>query len=441
MTKKHTKRALFASALSMLLCVSMLIGSTFAWFTDTASTSVNTIQAGTLDVELLDGSGASLEGRTLKFVDAQNNVMENFYIEPNGTYKLEPVTIKNAGNVNLKYKVQVSGIEGNNELLNVLEWKFSVTDSSDVISGNTFESSLGQGDSDIFNIEVTMKKTAGKEYMGKTLSGVKINVVATQATGDSDSINDEYDAAAEYPAEAVVPENIVSAGSQNNLNDAITKAEEPTEVKLSNGTYKINEVPMTNKDITFTGTKDTVIDMSSVVTAADSAVTFDGVTLEFDNDSYEGLQHSKKEVYKNCTIKGTMFLYAPEVEFINCTFEEYDTSTAYSVWTYGAQNVTFTNCTFNTHGKAVLVYTEGEIHADITLNKCTFTSDGTVATNKAAVEVGSSPSSMDTTYNLTFTNCTQTGFVTNNSTNALWGNKDSMDASHLNVVINGQDVY
>ena len=66
---KATKRALMASALAMLLCVSMLVGTTFAWFTDTASTAVNVIQAGTLDVSLeysIDGNTwADAEGKTL----------------------------------------------------------------------------------------------------------------------------------------------------------------------------------------------------------------------------------------------------------------------------------------------------------------------------------------------------------------------------------------
>ena len=47
-----TKKSLVLSCLSMLLCLTMLIGSTFAWFTDNASTGVNTIQAGTLDIDL-----------------------------------------------------------------------------------------------------------------------------------------------------------------------------------------------------------------------------------------------------------------------------------------------------------------------------------------------------------------------------------------------------
>lgn len=77
--KKRTKKALAMSVLSMVLCVAMLVGMTFAWFTDTASTGVNKIQAGNLDValEMADGTNAdgspkwvSAEGKTLDFIKA-----------------------------------------------------------------------------------------------------------------------------------------------------------------------------------------------------------------------------------------------------------------------------------------------------------------------------------------------------------------------------------
>ena len=51
-SSKSTKRALLTSALALLMCVTMLVGATFAWFTDTASTGVNKIQAGNLNIEL-----------------------------------------------------------------------------------------------------------------------------------------------------------------------------------------------------------------------------------------------------------------------------------------------------------------------------------------------------------------------------------------------------
>ena len=68
---KTTKRALLSSVVAMLVCITMLIGTTFAWFTDTASTAVNKIQSGNLDVALemsTDGTNwESAEGKTLTF--------------------------------------------------------------------------------------------------------------------------------------------------------------------------------------------------------------------------------------------------------------------------------------------------------------------------------------------------------------------------------------
>ena len=51
--KRATKRALLTSVMALVMCVVMLVGTTFAWFTDTASTGVNKIQAGNLDVKLM----------------------------------------------------------------------------------------------------------------------------------------------------------------------------------------------------------------------------------------------------------------------------------------------------------------------------------------------------------------------------------------------------
>ena len=75
MRKKTTKRSLLASVLALALCVIMLVGTTFAWFTDTASTGVNKIVSGKLDVALEmkeGGNWVSAEGKTLEFVKAKD---------------------------------------------------------------------------------------------------------------------------------------------------------------------------------------------------------------------------------------------------------------------------------------------------------------------------------------------------------------------------------
>ena len=67
--QKATKRALLTSVMALVMCVAMLVGTTFAWFTDSASTAVKKIQAGKLDValEMKDAAGqwVSAEGKTL----------------------------------------------------------------------------------------------------------------------------------------------------------------------------------------------------------------------------------------------------------------------------------------------------------------------------------------------------------------------------------------
>ena len=50
--RKNTRRALVLSLLSLLVCCSMLVGTTFAWFTDSVTSGNNHIVAGNLDVEL-----------------------------------------------------------------------------------------------------------------------------------------------------------------------------------------------------------------------------------------------------------------------------------------------------------------------------------------------------------------------------------------------------
>ena len=57
---KQTKRALLTSVMALVMCVVMLVGTTFAWFTDTATANVNKIQAGNLDVALYYGNAATV---------------------------------------------------------------------------------------------------------------------------------------------------------------------------------------------------------------------------------------------------------------------------------------------------------------------------------------------------------------------------------------------
>ena len=200
--RKSTKRALLGSIMAMVLCLAMLVGATFAWFTDTASTNVNKIQAGNLDVALemqnADGKWVSAEGKTLDFVKAAAG--EQVLWEPGCTYTLPELRVVNNGNLALKYKVAITGINGSAKLNEAIEWTIG-----DVAMGA--EQHLAAGESDAFTIKGHMKESAGNEYMNESIDGIAITVVATQDTVESDSFDKDYDAGAEYPVVAVANVN------------------------------------------------------------------------------------------------------------------------------------------------------------------------------------------------------------------------------------------
>ena len=202
--RKSTKRALLGSVMAMVLCLAMLVGATFAWFTDTASTGVNKIQAGNLDValEMKDASGnwVSAEGKTLDFVKAADAKGEAILWEPGCTYTLPELRVVNNGNLALKYKVIITGIQGSAKLNEAIEWTIG-----DVAMGA--EQHLAAGESNAFTIKGHMKESAGNEYMNESIDGIAITVVATQDTVESDSFDKDYDAGAEYPVVAVANVN------------------------------------------------------------------------------------------------------------------------------------------------------------------------------------------------------------------------------------------
>ncbi len=194
---KSTKRALITSALAMFMCVAMLIGTTFAWFTDTASTAVNKIQSGTLDVALemknADGEWENAEGQTLSFKKAAGAAEgEAVLWEPGCTYELPELRVVNKGNLALKYKILITGIKGDAKLNEAIEWTISDTalDSDHKLAANAT--------SDALTIKGHMKEDAGNEYQNLSIDGISITVVATQDTVEYDSSNNTYDEKATY---------------------------------------------------------------------------------------------------------------------------------------------------------------------------------------------------------------------------------------------------
>ena len=232
-TKKATKRALLTSVMALVMCVVMLVGTTFAWFTDTASTAVNKIQAGNLDVKLLAEDGeTSLEGATLEWQKAAGAEDGDILWEPGCRYKLQPIIIKNAGTLALKYKIVISGIDGDAKLNEAIDWTINGVSLDE-------EKPLLAGAFDTLTIEGHMKEEAGNEYQGLSIDGIGITVYATQYTHENDSYNNTYDEDATYGTGATI---IGLKGTYDSLTAAAKAWRESKGVVTSGGTFGMNSL-------------------------------------------------------------------------------------------------------------------------------------------------------------------------------------------------------
>ena len=304
--KKATKRALLTSITALAMCVVMLVGTTFAWFTDTATANVNKIQAGKLDVALEMNIGTketpkwvTAEGQTLNFVKAAGGENQAILWEPGAEYKLPELRVRNDGSLAIKYEVAITGAvdatpnNGVNdlELLDVITFSASIgggTATSGVY-GTTIATGALNAKDDVQTIQLSAKmdENAGNKYQEMAISGIAITVKAMQASYEYDSNGNTYDDAAD-----MTPDNLHLRASAN-----VTKTVDPaqeTEFKNENGTvtltapagsistegdYTLSVVPMASGNITATaGTAVNAYDIKlkdengTVVTAADGKV-------------------------------------------------------------------------------------------------------------------------------------------------------------------------
>ncbi len=213
MKLKSKKSALLLSFTSLLLCFAMLAGSTFAWFTDTATTGVNKIVSGNLKVDIV-GADSDSHISTLNFTKAAGAQGEQLLWEPGCRYLTEGFRIANKGNLALKWKAQVNKdnitngkVEGSTiakdgmSLLDVIDF-YVVTSTDENATAVAIENFTGKlaandGKSETYYIKGVMQTTAGNDYQDLTLDGITITVVATQDTVENDSFDNDYDAGAD----------------------------------------------------------------------------------------------------------------------------------------------------------------------------------------------------------------------------------------------------
>ena len=239
MTKKlSTKKALIMSALSLLLCCSMLVGTTFAWFTDSVTSANNIIKSGNLDVELEYWDGDSWED-----ISGKADILTNTLWEP-GVTEVAYLRVANAGSLAFKYQlginivsetagvnkegkpfllsdyIQFGVVENVNGKTDAYETRedaiADVTGAKKISAGFTKASTMESGDELYIALVVYMPTTVGNEanYKKGTEApqiDLGINIFATQVESESDSFDNTYDkfaaAFSVEEAEAMIAEN------------------------------------------------------------------------------------------------------------------------------------------------------------------------------------------------------------------------------------------
>lgn len=241
-----TRRSLRASALSLLLCVAMLIGTTFAWFTDSVTNSGNKIEAGNLKISLeeWDGEGYKPVGET--------PIFDYSKWEP-GYTEIAAVKIVNNGSLALKYIVDFvtdKDAEDAMKLASVIDVyyikdgnaengmpenlsEFTKVGTLDQFLNNKEGVATGHleenGNADYAMIALHMQESAGNEYQNLSTGAFDIVVRATQYAHEADGFgNSNYDEDADYPV-----------NSSSDLSDAIGNANEGDTIIVNEGSFEL----------------------------------------------------------------------------------------------------------------------------------------------------------------------------------------------------------
>ena len=331
---KSLKRALLSSAFSLIICVAMLIGTTFAWFTDTASTAVNKIQAGNLKVDIVDKNGNSLNGKSLSFRDVNNKT--DILWEPGAKFNLDSFKIVNKGNLALKYKVIISGINGSAKLLEAINFTVKIGDAAEAALadwegvllpyGAAAADTMPAKETELITISGKMREDAGNEYQGLSIGGIGITVLATQYTYENDSIGNTYDREAAYKGTQEFTSGTHTLGNGGIALDpngvAVSVSGEGTNLTITGGYYDggkggdnrciqvNNGATVIIKDGTFTVGGDATGLGNSVIYSVGGNITIEGGFF-YTEHSYRGKYYVLNQQNSNpgtITVKGGTFV-------------------------------------------------------------------------------------------------------------------------------------
>ena len=254
------RRSLFHSVIALILCFSMLLGTTYAWFTDSVTSANNIIKAGNLDLEVWwteDLTSASWKNAE----DANSGAIFDYDKWEPGYTCVRYIKLVNNGDLAFKYLlnvipngdmgiladiIDVYYVENAQANVDSVENMTAVGTLADVVgkkvSANgvllpegTSESGFYSGEI-VVAIALSMQESAGNEYQGKSIgTSFSIELLATQYSYEEDVFGKDYDTDAEWPNKVSVGDNEATAPVTPDANNKLT-----ADTALANASGKIS---------------------------------------------------------------------------------------------------------------------------------------------------------------------------------------------------------
>lgn len=396
MAQKNTKNLLLASIVSVVLCLSMLIGTTFAWFTDEAASGKNKIVAGNLDIRfeygVLNADKTAIE--SWADISAAENLFSSNLWEPGHT-EVAYLKLTNAGSLKLKYQLsmnieEIESVNANDEKLKLssfIRYKLVELDAEPtpyadreaalaakgeekpIASFREDDKEMESGDVRYIALVVWMPSDVGNAANHKTgevtpTIDMSVNVVATQCTGEADGFNDRYDADAWSKIE-----------QENRKNDLIAEGYKPVESKgfdtailngLTGGTAENPAKVVVTENATTSNNANDYWGAPAVSLPNHSVLDLNGNTIAVDGEGKNGLAAA---VGATATISGGTYIYEGTVSgsrwgavnvregatltMENMTISAPDASKGYAILLSGASTpytggkLILRNCTIN----------------------------------------------------------------------------------------------
>ena len=371
MKKNATKRALLTSVIALLLCVSMLVGTTFAWFTDSVTSANNIIQSGNLDVEMY----YQVEGQSdwTKVTSETNVFMENALWEPGHT-EVVKLKIVNEGSLALKYNLGVNivsetaSVNQKGDVFRLSEYiKFGVVAGAQTYTreqavaavdatATPLKTAYNSGVTNLYvddpattdvkenekivTMVVYMPTSVGNEAnyaKGAAQPTIKLglNLFATQLTAESDSFNNQYDkdaiiattaAEAQAALDNAEPGTTIQLVSGVNYGTLVFRqnaSKKVVDITTMGGDAAGNEKFSSYEDITILGSAGAVVDQ------IDFQVGWIGDSLgasfiEIKNLTIEGVTFSGTKTALNLQGKGQSSLGIDGLTIKNCKMNDAD---------------------------------------------------------------------------------------------------------------------